>query len=189
MSNCKLAQIRTTAMDLPKAPQRTTPGFAFSIVNRALLDCIADRQFGKPEMAEVVAFFGEDPPSCVYCGGRPIKRWDHLTAVSKGGDTRLGNIVPACAKCDDSKADSPFDAWALGSAPNSPRTRCVDDIERRLHKIRDYVAEYSYKPRSPEERLSLDELQQFELLRADLQRIHGEFDAFITRYRQRTGLR
>jgi len=173
---------------LPKVPQRTTPAFAFSIVRRALLEGIAVRQFGKPEIVEVVAFFGEDPPGCVFCGATPIRRWDHLTPISKGGDTTLGNIVPACAKCDDSKQDSPFEVWALGSAPNSPRSRAVRDIDRRLSKIREYVAKYSYSPRPPEERLNSEELRQFEILRADLQRLRGDFDAFITLYRQRTGV-
>jgi hypothetical protein len=51
-------------MDYPPAPQRTTPGFSFSIVQRCLRDCIAERQFGKAEMEEVVAFFGA--AECVY---------------------------------------------------------------------------------------------------------------------------
>ena len=114
-------------MKLPRVPQRTTPGFAFSIVKRALIESIAVRQFGKLEIAQVVAFFGEDPPTCVFCGDTPIRRWDHLTPVSKGGDTMLGNMVPACATCDDSKGGLPYDVWALGGAPNSPQTRSVRD--------------------------------------------------------------
>jgi hypothetical protein len=68
-------------MILPKTPQRTTPGFSFSIVERSLLDCIARREFGKLEMAQVVEFFG---PSCAYCGDTSIKRWDHLVPILKG---------------------------------------------------------------------------------------------------------
>ena len=103
-------------MILPNMPQRTTPGFAFSIVRRALLDCIADRRLGKTEIAEVLSYFGDDPPACVYCGATPINRWDHLVPISKGGDTTLGNIVPACSKCDDSKRDLPFKEWVVGNA-------------------------------------------------------------------------
>ena len=175
-------------MKRPRVPQRTTPGFAFSILKRALLESIAVRQFGKPEIEEVVAFFGEDPPTCVFCGDAPIRRWDHLTPISKGGDTTLGNMVPACATCDDSKGSSRVDVWALGDAQNSPRTRGVRDIDRRLSKIREYVAKYSYTARPAEDRLNSEELRQFEILHADLQRLRGAFDAFITLYRQRPGL-
>lgn len=175
-------------MKLPRVPHRTTPGFAFSIVKRALIESIAVRQFGKLEIAQVVAFFGEDPPTCVFCGDTPIRRWDHLTPVSKGGDTTLGNMVPACATCDDSKGSSRVDVWALGDAPKSPRTQGVRDIDRRLSKIREYVAKYSYTARPPEERLNTEELRQFEILHANLQRLRGDFDAFIRLFRKSTGL-
>ncbi len=176
-------------MKLPKVPQRTTPGFSFSIVERALFECIAVRRFGKAQIAEVLSYFGEDPPTCVFCGTATIERWDHLVPIFKGGDTMLGNIVPSCARCDDSKRDLPFDGWALSSAPNSPRTRGVADVNRRLARIREYMAKYEYRPRRPEERLAEAELRQFEVLRGDLRKLRRDFDAFIAVYRGRTGLR
>ncbi len=176
-------------MKLPEVPQRTTPGFSFSIVERALFECIAVRQFGKGAIEEVLAFFGGDPPACVFCGTTPIQRWDHLTPVSKGGDTTLGNIVPTCAKCDDSKRDLPFEVWALSGAPNSPHTRGVADLDRRLATIREYVAKYGYLARTPAERLAAAEFHQFEVLREDLRKLRKDFDAFIALYRERTGLR
>jgi len=141
---------------LPQVPQRTTPGFSFSIVKRALLECIAVRQFGKKEIKQVTAFFGGAPPVCVFCGASPIERWDHLIPVSRGGDTVLGNVVPACGRCDDSKRDLPFEVWALSSAPNSPGTPGVPDLDQRLARIREYVAKYAYQPRSPDQRLTVD---------------------------------
>lgn len=176
-------------MKLPEVPQRTTPGFSFSIVERALFECIAVRQFGRAEIKEVLSFFGGDPPACVFCGATPIQRWDHLIPVSKGGDTTLGNLVPACGRCDDSKRDLPFEVWTLGSAPNSPRTRGVPDLDHRLARIREYVAKYAYRPRIPEERLTAEDLRQFEVLREDLRKLRKDFDTFIALYRRRTGLR
>lgn len=176
-------------MKLPSAPQRTTPGFAFSILNRALLECIAVRQFGATEIREVLKFFGDDPPACAFCGAAPISRWDHLVPVTQGGDTVLGNMVPACSKCDDSKGDQPFEAWALGSAPGSPRSRGVADLEQRLAKLRDYAASYAYRPRAPHERLNAEEMRQLEVLRADLARARKDFDDLILCFRARAGLR
>jgi len=131
-------------------------------MNRALLECIAVREFGATEITEVLTFFGGDPPTCVFCGG-PIERWDHLVPVTKGGDTVLGNMVPACSKCDDSKGDAEFEQWAVGAAPGSPRSREIADVEQRVGKIGEYVAKYGYEPRSPDQRLNEEELRQFDL--------------------------
>jgi hypothetical protein len=178
-----------TLMSAPKVPQRTTPGFAFSIMNRALLECIAVRKFGAPEIAELLSFFGNDPPVCAFCGAEPIMRWDHLVSVTQGGDTVLGNMVPACSKCDDSKGHQPFDVWALGPAPGSPQSRGISDVGQRLEKIRQYVARYGYQPRTPDQRLNAEELRQFEVLRADLSRVRKDFDELIADFRKRSGLR
>jgi len=174
-------------MILPKMPHRTTFGFAFSIVRRALLESIADRRLGKTEIAKVLSYFGDDPPACVYCGTTPISRWDHLVPISKGGDTTLGNIVPACSKCDDSKRDLPFEEWVVGNAPNSPKTRGIPILKDRLAKIKTYVRKYGYRPSPPSERLSAGELRRFNTLLEDLVTFRREFDTFIALYRERTG--
>ena len=106
-------------LKLPLSPQKTTTGFAFSNVERALQESLANRQFGQQEMRKVIEFFGL--PLCVYCGSNEIKRWDHLVAVKNGGETVIGNMVPACAKCDDSKRDIAFDVWMQSDSPNSPK--------------------------------------------------------------------
>lgn len=175
---------RCVPLTLPPASQRTTPGFSFSIVRRALLECIAGRKFGKPESAELVEFFGAE---CAYCGG-PVARWDHLVPISCGGDTILGNVVPARSKCDDSKRDLAFDEWAVCAAAGSPLTRGVPDVQRRISKIREYVSRYSYMPKPPEERLTVEELRQFNVIVGDLARLRADVDGFIRSYRKRTGL-
>lgn len=171
-------------MDLPPAPQRTTPGFSFSIMNRALRDCIADRCFGKAEMAQIVDFFGHE---CAYCGG-PVERWDHLAPISGGGDTVLGNIVPSCSRCDDSKRDLAFDEWATCAAPASPHSRGVTDIEARLARVHEYAGRYAYVPRSLEDRLTPEELRRFAAIQEDLARLRRDVDDFIAQYRERNGL-
>ena len=176
-------------MSLPCVPQRTTPGFAFSIMNRALLECIAVRKFGGAEVRELLACFGDNPPVCAFCGQGPITRWDHLIPVTQGGDTVLGNMVPACSRCDDSKGDQPFETWALGPTPGSPTSRGIGDVEQRLDKIRAYVAKYGYLARTPEQRLNGEELRQLEVLRSDLSRVRKDFDELIAVFRKRSGLR
>lgn len=52
----------------------------------------------------------------IYCGAW-AKRWDHLHSISKGGDTVPGNLVPACARCDDSKQQDDWQEWIGGTKP------------------------------------------------------------------------
>ena len=175
-------------MNLPEAPQCTRPSFSFSLVQRSLRDGIADRKFGKAEMDQVVEFFfGSGEPSCVYCGASPVQRWDHLIPVSKNGDTVLGNMVPACGKCDDSKRDLAFEEWAVGTTSGSPQARAVPDVEGRLARIREYVSKYGYVPRPLEERLQPEELQHLARIREDLNRLRDDIEDFIQAHRTRSG--
>jgi len=169
---------------LPACPQRTTTSFSFSMVNRTLLECIADRKFGRAEMAEVLAFFGMDEPECVYCGASPMQRWDHVVPVLKGGDTVLGNIVPACAKCDDSKRHLDYDEWARSSAPSSPRSRGVPDLEARLARIRGYAAAYNYSPRLPTERLTSQQMEHYQRIQQSLEQLKCDINQFLEGYHE-----
>lgn len=134
-------------MKLPQAPQRTTPGFSFSILQRALNECLGARQFGQEEMARVLRFFDMAQPKCVFCGCPEVKRWDHLIAVTQNGEAVLGNMVPACARCDDSKRDLPFQEWMTCDAKGSPKSRGVDDIAERVERINAYVHYFGYRVR------------------------------------------
>jgi 5-methylcytosine-specific restriction endonuclease McrA len=173
-------------MKLPRVPQRTTSGFAFSNVARAIQEGFARRRFGKAEMEQVLAFFGS-PPQCVYCGSPEVRRWDHVVPVREGGETVLGNIVPACAKCDDSKQHSPFAEWMQGDAPLSPRSRGVQDIEERIARIRAYAQEFEYTHSHIEDRLEGEEKERLETIRTTLAKTRDDLDALIADYRTRTG--
>lgn len=59
----------------------------------------------------VMYFRGE----CAYCGrsqSRSVKLTkDHVIPVSKGGLTNRANIIPACTRCNSSKANHDLDEW------------------------------------------------------------------------------
>lgn len=174
-------------MKLSRAPQRTTPGFAFSMLGRALKDCLATRQFGRAEMREVLAFFGADPPTCVYCGSPDTKRWDHLIPVNQDGETVLGNMVPACARCDDSKRDVPFAKWMRSDAKNSPRSREIANVDQRIQRIQAYIQHFGYQVRPLNERLNAQELAHLVDIQQRMQTLRQDMDALIQEYRARTG--
>lgn len=49
---------------------------------------------------------------CGYCGKRKKKlTLDHIVPVSKGGVTRLNNLVLCCFTCNQIKADRTVEQW------------------------------------------------------------------------------
>lgn len=51
---------------------------------------------------------------CIYCGDKS-EHMDHVIPVSKGGRHSVGNLVPACAKCNISKSDKFLVEWKASS--------------------------------------------------------------------------
>jgi len=62
--------------------------------------------------------------ACSYCGTTddPLQP-DHVVALANGGSNNIGNIVPACPRCNYKKWATPVSEWlrregALGTIPN-----------------------------------------------------------------------
>lgn len=173
-------------MALPRAPQRTTPAFAFSFVERAISEGFARRSFGRSEMAEILRFFYKDQdPECVYCGSQDVRRWDHVVPVKNGGDTILGNMVPACARCDDSKQASDLEEWMDGDAPLSPRNRGVADTASRVQKIQEYSARHGYKAQDVVQRLDESERNELQDIKQQIEDSRRRLEQLITHHRAR----
>lgn len=51
---------------------------------------------------------------CIYCGGK-AEHMDHITPISRGGRHSIGNLAPACAKCNLSKRDKFVVEWKVGA--------------------------------------------------------------------------
>jgi len=49
---------------------------------------------------------------CVYCGKHKPLTLDHVAPLSRGGDHRRTNLVPACRSCNSSKGASDVVNWA-----------------------------------------------------------------------------
>jgi 5-methylcytosine-specific restriction endonuclease McrA len=67
-----------------------------------------------PSSAEMLLemFDGE----CAYCPA-PATTWDHAIAVTHGGSSRAGNMVPACSSCNSRKRNRDLDDWIDNHAP------------------------------------------------------------------------
>lgn len=48
---------------------------------------------------------------CSYGCGRPATTLDHIWPVVRGGQSRPGNLAPACGRCNSSKKDSHPAPW------------------------------------------------------------------------------
>ena len=66
---------------------------------------------------------------CAYCGSKEDLEQEHIVPVSDGGTYAIGNIVPACRKCNASKGNKNLDDWYRNSG--------VFDSER-LEKLYEY---------------------------------------------------
>lgn len=59
---------------------------------------------------------------CAYCGDTGDLQIEHVIPISKGGEHHLGNIVPACQRCNSSKRSSSVESW-YRSQPFFDQTR------------------------------------------------------------------
>lgn len=176
-----------TSASNPKAPNKTILAGAFYVVERALHDSLSLRQFGDDERQQVLTFFAGS--TCVYCGAGSVRGFDHLVAVIEGGEAVLGNMVPACGTCDDSKGRRPFEEWMRGTAKCSPATRGVPDVEQRVARIRAYISLFRYVPRSLDSRLDEDERLELESIRVRLADVRRASESLVLKYRRRTDRR
>lgn len=51
---------------------------------------------------------------CFYCGSKENIGMDHVIPISRGGTHGIGNLVPACIKCNNRKLDKTIMEWRLG---------------------------------------------------------------------------
>lgn len=71
--------------------------------------------------------FNEFGNCCAYCGQGGDMEIEHVNAISKGGAHDIGNIVPACSRCNTSKRSHDMELWYQAQPFFS---------ELRLHRIR-----------------------------------------------------
>jgi hypothetical protein len=174
-----------TDLRLPKAPERIGPAFVFSNLERALYEGFARRAFGSREMEQVIEFFGGHPATCVYCGVASPQRWDHLVPVRDGGETVMGNMVPACAHCDDSKQDSSLAEWWESVQRNLSPDQIAGRAER-LAKLQAYASHFGYKQISLEDRLTPEEAARLGRIREAAKSLRNEIESLFRMYGDRT---
>lgn len=69
---------------------------------------IADAEW--QTLREIV--FARDGAACRYCGSADYLECDHVIPLSRGGRSRLDNLVTACRACNRSKGAKTPEEWA-----------------------------------------------------------------------------
>ena len=100
---------------------------------------------------------------CIFCGQLGTKKNrgiipDHLIPVIRFGELVIGNAVPACQKCNDSRRDKD---WRLFLRDNFR-----GDANEQISRIKRYVAHHHYRPSLPEDVLSKKEFRVYKKLLA-----------------------
>lgn len=104
------------------------------------------------EIMEALRILEMDPADvrCAYCGDR-FTEWDHLRPLvvaqrPTGYISEIGNLVPACGKCNQSKGNKGWRTWIVSDAERSPKTRTVPDLEQKIRRL---TAFERWSPRDP----------------------------------------
>ena len=131
-------------------------------VTRGLREIIAPRQtMPKAQWERIKAEFVE---RCVFCGSTATKENrgivpDHLVPVTRFGELVVGNTVPACQTCNDSRGEKDWRPFIRVTYPNDP--------EVQITLIEEYLTRHPYHPQSLEVALSHSEQASYLALLAN----------------------
>ena len=119
----------------------TITGRASSIKNAFVAAIVPAIRPTAEDISQVLSILGMEPTDvrCSYCGDS-ASEWDHFKPLVTDGKptgypSSIRNLVPSCGKCNQSKGMKPWKAWMTGSAPLSPSTRGVKDLEGRITRL------------------------------------------------------
>lgn len=155
-------------------------GRSSTITNSFVQAILPQREPSEGEVSEALQILGIDPENlcCSYCGDTATE-WDHLRPLVEdklptGFFSEIGNLVPACGKCNQSKGNKPWRGWMKSDASLSPATRGIADLHERIERLERYEA---WKPRRPldlQEHVAEDQWQSYWTKREDALKVLRE---------------
>jgi hypothetical protein len=159
---------------LLKLPIKMSAGLGLSLIDRAVKESFAAR-CSKSDLELVRDYFTKlGPLRCLYCGNDNPIRWDHFHAVSRGGDTVPGNLVPACQRCDDSKQDKDVDEWVMGKSRHRPSADRLPHIQA---VIAAYQAYFAHSPADFQSKLSPEQQAKYARFRSEIDGLRAHLQA------------
>lgn len=141
-------------------------GRSSGITNAFVNGIIPSRFPSEEDVTEALRILGlaADDLRCAYCGDRATE-WDHLRPLIIGREptgyiSEIQNLVPSCGKCNQSKGNSEWRKWMLGSARLCPRMRSIIDLADRVARLE------RFEQWRPPTRLNIPEIVGDELWKA-----------------------
>ena len=130
---------------MPKAPTKITAARALYMLDRAMRERLLERAFGTEHLLRAIEYFQQaGVEGCIYCGSAQVERWDHLVSVRAGGATVLGNMVPACQPCDDSKGSRDYRVWLTSEARRNPARNNPFAHQEVIRRVEAYQKHFTY---------------------------------------------
>jgi hypothetical protein len=115
-----------------------------SITNAFVNSIIPVVEPSPSEIADALRILGMTPSDvrCSYCGDR-ASEWDHLRPLvvdrrPTGYISEIGNLVPSCGKCNQSKGNKNWRAWMTSAVRHAPAKRQIVDIQQRMERLEAY---------------------------------------------------
>ena len=130
-------------------------------VARGLREIVAPRQtMSGAQWEQIKNDFGG---RCIFCDESGTKENrgivpDHLVPVTSFGELVVGNTVPACQACNDSRGDRDWRSFM--------RNKLSGNATRQIARIKRYLKRHPYKP-VLEDALSNKELREYRALLAE----------------------
>lgn len=126
-------------------------------VQRGLRELYTEHTLNEEEWNEIIVHFGN---KCSYCNVEDTGNSrtgiipDHLIPAANNGDYILGNIIPACQDCNDTRGKKDWKEYIIKYFPKNS--------DERVLKIERYITQFNYEPAIPEKRLENDEYQEYQ---------------------------
>jgi len=153
---------------------------ALYTLDRAMKERLLDRDFGTQHLRRALDYFTQaGVDGCIYCGSKLVERWDHLVPVSAGGGTIVGNMVPACQPCDDSKSGKDYRTWLAGNAKKNPARGKPEVLATIVARVEAYQRHFNYiAPVDFRAALDAAQRQQYEAFRRLLSEFRSQLAQF-----------
>jgi hypothetical protein len=119
----------------------TAIGDAQNLFIRVLLSNIGNESFSRRDWENTKLYFANN---CAYCDERDELHMDHGIPINKTdlGEHRLGNLIPSCKKCNDTKHHADF-------------RKFLADKPEQTAKIHEYMTSKNYTPSGDNKRLRM----------------------------------
>lgn len=119
------------------------------------------------EIEEALEILGMDCDTirCAYCGN-VFTEWDHLRPLvvnrrPTGFISEVANLVPACAKCNQSKGNKNWRTWMESEATHSPTRRGIKDVGQRIERLQAFEGWRKVEPLPFEQMLGAEDYVKY----------------------------